>query len=314
LSTHQTGLDLVEAARQLRTQLDFAGASFWLGAVFADLDKDRRALGAIAEEDGGFRRTVALSPPEPSTLVDQVLTATSPVWIDLTAPQTSAAWRDAVWTLVSRLNERRERMRRAGQALVLAGPHWLKPEIRDAGPDLWSIVEMRLELGSVDVTIDKRAWVTPSAHLRKLLYSFTVSAFSATELRRLVRYNVPDIHDHIAWGTSLAQVTEGVLDAAIRQGTLDVLVRAMEQERPRRASELHTIKEALGLGAPEGPPVSEQVSVLPRRYRARFNRELEQFGVTQVDLDHLPELIELAKARGADEHALRQALDRALES
>lgn len=312
MTTSGGGLDLAEAARQLRLQLEWASGTFWLGMVFAEQGHERRGLCAIAQEEQGFLALQIGSPASAGSILATVLGAEQPLWLDLAAPEASKVWRDAAWSLVAGLNERRERLRRAGHALVIAGPTWLKTEIREAAPDLWSIVEMRLELDPPQEVLSRRSWEAPGVAARRQLWDFTVSAFSASELRRLVHFTLPEIRHELPSQASMAQLVDAVLDAAIRRGMLDRFIEAVKAERPRRAGELATL-QAEGAASPALSPVVDQVQLLSRRTRARFHKELEGIvGTRRLDPDRLPELVEEAKARGATEEALRVALDRAL--
>lgn len=92
------------------------------------------------------------------------------------------------------------------------------------------------------------------ARLRRLL----LSAFDASELRRLVRY-LPD-GETLSYGlptgaVTPAQLVEGVIDAVERADDTGAgighLLRAIRQERPRRAAEVDAV-----LGAPPPAPVT----------------------------------------------------------
>ncbi len=76
--------------------------------------------------------------------------ARAPLWVDLN--QDGDAWRKARDTLVARLNEHRELLRKRFQrVIILVLPHDYRPQLRDLAPDLWSIRNLALDLDSSSV-------------------------------------------------------------------------------------------------------------------------------------------------------------------
>lgn len=95
---------------------------------------------------------------------------------------------------------------------------------------------------------------------RKELERFVLSAFSASELRRFIRYElqyVADLADSIPEGVSHAVVTDELLSALERRGMLDErFIEALGNARPARVAELASARAALANQRPLGIFVS----------------------------------------------------------
>ncbi|MGE0680517.1 MAG: tetratricopeptide repeat protein [Candidatus Binatia bacterium] len=155
--------------QRLRRQLEFADG-FWLGFLFAPSSLKVAALRQRTEQllRVRARLTRIILPDTPETLrsslsglFDQDIANVGCVWIEAIrsdSPLRSQAmpgpWVAAWDDFLLRLNERRDALRRhlAG-GLVLAAPPEIKPRVRDAAPDLWSVRALVVEL---PLEIDKR--------------------------------------------------------------------------------------------------------------------------------------------------------------
>jgi hypothetical protein len=80
-------------------------------------------------------------------VIDDLLAAASDwdcIWVRCI--QVGGAWYTVLWNLFLRLNERRDALRRrVGGGLVFAVHPSMKPRLRDAAPDLWSVRSLVLE-------------------------------------------------------------------------------------------------------------------------------------------------------------------------
>lgn len=134
----------------LRDLLDFAKR---LAVVFIFSDSAgvaplrRRTERACALDDRPFAR---ITIDAPTTLRTHALSAVverepdTLVWLEAFGPQ--SLWASAWSYAAQRWNERREPLRRSHlRALIVCAPTWAKPVIRQAAPDLWSIMNLLLE-------------------------------------------------------------------------------------------------------------------------------------------------------------------------
>lgn len=140
-----------EAWASLEGHLAWA-APPWVAFVFAD-DPDavkRLRERAVRAVDGEAR---VLQPDTPQALRerlrDLIAAGTRPlVWLEaLHGGPPASPWTDAWDDLLLRLNERREKLRQGLQGgVVIAAPIAMKPRIREAAPDLWSIRSLVLDV------------------------------------------------------------------------------------------------------------------------------------------------------------------------
>ena len=150
--------------RQFRRQLDLADG-FWLGFVFCRSRNvagvlERRTKQILRSRVQEMRIIEPASPQDLSSILPLLLceeTAQSDcVW--LTAIHSDSPGlredEDGPWALawdnfLLRANEHRDQMRRMFRgALILAGTPDVKPRVRDAAPDLWSVRSLVLDLQS----------------------------------------------------------------------------------------------------------------------------------------------------------------------
>ena len=142
---------------RLRIQLEFA-AGFWLGFAFLVSPKVSRILEQRTERmlhvhARVFTLVEINVPADADRALNDLLTA-SPgagcTWVRCVQPRTKE-WEPAIGNLFLRLNERRDALRRRLSAggLVFALHPSIKPLVRDAAPDLWSVRSLVLEPGAV---------------------------------------------------------------------------------------------------------------------------------------------------------------------
>lgn len=150
--------ETLHAASRLQRHIDW-GRGFWLAFVFTKSPPQahilqRRLQRALEGREGESRTQRILRPGTPVELgrtLRQLLDgdAAGCTWIEAVRGGTvdGPAWTDAWVRLILRANERREliRDRLAGGLVFVAHPD-LKPELRRAGPDLWSIRNFVFEL------------------------------------------------------------------------------------------------------------------------------------------------------------------------
>ncbi len=145
--------------KRLESQIELA-EGFWLGFLFTP---SAETAGLLRErlESELKRRGHALLVRDPSTADDLVaslswLTADETrdapyIWLQAIRPvdgrtKAGESWSRAWETLLLRLNERRDALRRhTGGGVILVAPPAVKPLARDAAPDLWSIRALVME-------------------------------------------------------------------------------------------------------------------------------------------------------------------------
>lgn len=139
--------------QQLRSHLDWA-VEPWIAFAFCDdpelLERlRRRALEAVTAEGGQVRLLLPETPQALRERVRDLVAGPSAGLVWLEAPHggpDDPVWSEAWDDLLMRLNERRERLRaNLGGGLILAAPAAMKPRMREAAPDLWSIRSLVLE-------------------------------------------------------------------------------------------------------------------------------------------------------------------------
>ena len=148
--------------QQLRRQFELADG-FWLGFVFCPSPRTvavlRRRTGQILKFRAQRLRVIRPSSPDDfgsllPALFEPESAQAGCIWIESihTSSPTRHARESGDWTLawdsfLLRANERRDALRRRlGGGLILAAPPEVKPRVRDAAPDLWSIRSLVLEL------------------------------------------------------------------------------------------------------------------------------------------------------------------------
>ncbi len=149
---------------RLRRQLEFA-QGFWLGFVFcsspAALDVLQRRTENVLRARA--RRQLVLSPHAPPQLVDAAGRIVDEagdaslgcVWLAALAVddagEIGGPWEQAWDRALLALNQAREPLRRrVGAGLLVAAPPRVRPRVREAAPDLWSIRAMVIDLDGSD--------------------------------------------------------------------------------------------------------------------------------------------------------------------
>jgi tetratricopeptide (TPR) repeat protein len=150
------GRDGEEEWQRFRRQLELHDG-FWLGFLFTDAFTVSHAFRARTERSLRLRarHLLHLAPASPRELEATVprlfdedvraahLVWIEPAWGDRRTAETEKAWNRAWDRFFLRLNERRDRLRDTlGGALLIVAPRAVKPRVRDAAPDLWSIRAM----------------------------------------------------------------------------------------------------------------------------------------------------------------------------
>src|SRR5216683_3863364 len=163
LSVEDLGPSGEEEWQRLRQQLELA-EGFWLGFVFVRSPRQAASLRSRTEQllRVHARATKAVVPETPDELRSALSdvfakdsAAVGCLWIECVrsdpplADGTAGPWTSAWDSLLLRANERREAIRRhlAG-GLVFAAPSEIKPRVRDAAPDIWSLRSLVLEVAS----------------------------------------------------------------------------------------------------------------------------------------------------------------------
>jgi tetratricopeptide (TPR) repeat protein len=135
-------------------------AGFWLGFVFSPAARDAFALQMLAEEltEAKGLSFVTFTPKEPQELATAYQFISSPsvehagcIWVRSMRLDSllgeSRPWQDAWDQLFLRINERRDLLRkRLKGGLVFAAPVDIKPRVRNAAPDFWSVRDLVIDL------------------------------------------------------------------------------------------------------------------------------------------------------------------------
>src|SRR5205085_7053315 len=145
---------------RLRRQLEFA-EGFWLGFVFCS---SPAALGVLQRRTENVlrvraRRQLVVAPRSPQELVSKAAELVEHggdgtlgcLWLAALAVddagQSNGPWQAAWDRALLALNQAREPLRRRlGCGLLVAAPPRMKPRVREAAPDLWSIRAMVIDL------------------------------------------------------------------------------------------------------------------------------------------------------------------------
>lgn len=142
--------EAVRAARRLARQIEWS-EGFWLAYIFT-IDANQAA--SVRESliaRGAKLQLIRPQTPEQLQLAALLEAAEGGacVWVEsIYEPDAqSGAWTDQLMQLILRANERRELLReRLRGGLVLVMHPSLKPDVRAAGPDLWSVRAVVFEL------------------------------------------------------------------------------------------------------------------------------------------------------------------------
>jgi tetratricopeptide (TPR) repeat protein len=168
--------DVEKEWARLREQLQLA-ERFWLGFVFSASPQAvatlrRRAEEALSERG---RSLVLWSAEQPQALMDalpwllqsHVPEAAGCTWVEAIRSDSPGApeqpWRRAWERFYLRANERRDALRsRLAGGLVFAAPPEIKPLLREAAPDLWSVRSLVIDL-EIQATAPLRSLQGPPA-------------------------------------------------------------------------------------------------------------------------------------------------------
>jgi tetratricopeptide (TPR) repeat protein len=147
---------------RLRAQIELAG-SFWLGFVFSPSPRSVIVLRERAERLLRMQTQTLLlvqpkSPDELRQVLPYLLENPDPVragctWIEAVREDSPGAaeqpWTQAWDELFLRMNERRDALRaKLKGGLVFAAPPGIKPRVREAAPDLWSVRSLVVDFES----------------------------------------------------------------------------------------------------------------------------------------------------------------------
>ena len=140
---------------RLRVQLDFA-AGFWLAFAFLNSSTsaqffERRTERFLHEHARSLHVIEVARPSDLSEVLASLMaesTSSGSIWVRSINVDNSV-WHSATWDFFSRLNERRDALRRRIKGgLVFALHPSMKALVRDASPDLWSVRSLVLEPAS----------------------------------------------------------------------------------------------------------------------------------------------------------------------
>ncbi len=160
---------------RLRTQLEFA-KGFWLGFVFIASVTTSRVF-----EQRGERwlrqhvRTLRIIEANDTVPSDEILSALLDesfdedcIWVRSLNVVTQENYYEQLWNLFSRLNERRDAVRRHHKGGVVFALHpSMKALVRDAAPDLWSVRALVLEPGLSSLpSFDRRSLPAQERYIR----------------------------------------------------------------------------------------------------------------------------------------------------
>ena len=210
----QDGQDTLDSAgeaewQRLRQQLELA-TGFWLGFVFCPSPRTVASLRWRTAQILRFR-ALPMQLIRPATPED--FHAVLPQLFEPHSAQLHCLWIEAIqsdsptlkgdqsgpWTtawdeFLLRLNERRDALRRhLVGGVVLAAPPAIKPRVRNAAPDLWSIRSLVLEIQPSSRKPNGTADLEPQRSLREVLSEITADStlgaidvdFALAEARRI---------------------------------------------------------------------------------------------------------------------------------
>ncbi|HEX8439750.1 tetratricopeptide repeat protein [Archangium sp.] len=313
--------------QRLRRQVELA-EGFWLGFIFSPSPLSSGVLRRRTERllRGQTRRLESFQPDSPAALKGLLpslftldVASAGCAWVEALhldlGDGTEQPWREAWLELVSRMNERRDALRRHMQGgLVLVAPPEMKLPIREAASDLWSIRALVVELPLVAEGLPRES------HLNTASFSERSVSGQASEADALTEFALAESERLMAKATiddpHLIEVLLRRVDALLSSGRTGEAVEAarrarelaIEQSRaePRlQAMTLHKLalaEKAYGDLAAAEEHLAQAVKVLgsfDNRYRSGLLSELANIAL---------ELGELASALAAYEESL--ALDR----
>lgn len=148
---------------RLRAQIELS-ESFWLGFVFSPSPRSvillrERAERLLRTQTQPLLLVRPSAPDELRRILPMLLESPDPVsagctWIESVREDSPGAteqpWTQAWDDLFLRMNERRDALRaRLQGGLVFAAPPGIKPRVREAAPDLWSVRSLVIDLAAM---------------------------------------------------------------------------------------------------------------------------------------------------------------------
>jgi len=309
---------------RLRQQLDLS-EGFWLGFLFSTSPVVTRAFRQRTENILRFKALTlqAIDPETPNELEKALPRLFEPdpntgcLWLEAprvdlpgTAEDEPGSWLRAWDQLMLRLNERRERLRRALQCgLILIAHPRIKPRIRDAAPDLWSIRSIVLEPvpGRLGAPISRRSsdFENPRARERSRRTGRELPSVPpmkhpekpepVSEVREPEVGYRDDPREPVPAAARLLRRAAGDLQARDTRDAIDHAVRAIEildsiqpAEGPDRAGAYALLAQA---EMADGDPASAE---------SHFRRavDLAESPLDRRTLEWLDRLNDIAQARG----------------
>ena len=258
--------------QQLRRQsgghLELANG-FWLGFVFCPSPRTvavlRRRTGQVLKFRAQRLRVIRPSSSDDfgsflPALFEPESAQAGCIWIESihTSSPTRHARESGDWTLawdsfLLRANERRDAMRRhLGGGLILAAPPEVKPRVRDAAPDLWSIRSLVLELRPSSITSsgggNRDSLLTREIRREAgnvLPYASIDVEFGLAEADRIVR-RIEGAQGHSRHGLAriLLRAVEGLLEQGKTQDAVERARKAVAVLRGQSGGE-HLLADAL---------------------------------------------------------------------
>ena len=254
--------------QQLRRQFELANG-FWLGFVFCPSPRTvallRRRTGQILKFRAQRLRAIRPSSPDDfgsllPALFEPESAQAGCVWIESihTNSPTRHTSESGDWTLawdsfLLRANERRDAMRRhLDGGLILAASPEVKPRVRDAAPDLWSIRSLVLELRPSRIAsgggVNRDSLLPRKIHREadSVVSDASVDVkFGLAEADRIVR-RIEGAHGHSRHGLAriLLRAIRGLLEQGKTQDAIERARKAVAMLRGQSGGE-HLLADAL---------------------------------------------------------------------
>ena len=326
--------------QQLRRQFELANG-FWLGFLFCPSPRTvavlRRRTGQILKSRAQHLRVIRPSSPDDfgsflPALFEPESAQAGCVWIESihTSSPTRHAGESGDWTLawdsfLLRANERRDALRRRlDGGLILAAPLEVKPRVRDASPDLWSIRSLVLELRPSSIAssggVDRDA-LLPREFRREagnVLSGASIDVeFGLAEADRIAR-RIEGAQGQSRHGLAriLLRAVEGLLEQGKTQDAVERARKAVAVLRGQSGGE-HLLADALSSlsrAARADNDISvaleclEESLVLRRRLLDTYGETPQALRDLSISLDHLGDVRratgEVAAATAAYEESL----------
>jgi tetratricopeptide (TPR) repeat protein len=220
---------------RLRTQLELA-ESFWLGFVFSPAPRSaavlRRRVERVLRRD--HEPLLLIQPATPVDLRGALLRLVNEddparagcVWVEAVRSDSLGAkqqpWTAAWDELFLRANVRRDLLRRRlPGGLVFAAPPEIKPRVREAAPDLWSVRSLVIDVAAVRVPVDPAKLVLPA--LEMVTGPAPDPAFALAEAARRGEHGATR-----SQARALVQAAEGLLAKGKAREARDAALKAWE--------------------------------------------------------------------------------------